>query len=264
MILDVLLAATRARLTARMAALPAGLLHDRLQDLEPPRCLLSTLAQPGVSIIAEVKRASPSRGALNLSLDPERLALDYARGGADALSVLTEETHFHGSLDDLVAVRRALDGAKAALPLLRKDFVVDRYQLMEARLAGADAALLIVAALDDALLADLFQAACDLALTPLIEVHDRAELEHALALDPPLIGINNRDLRDFSVSLETTRRLRPLIPPSCLVISESGIRTPEQMRALAEMGVDAVLVGESLVTAPDPAAALRALKEAGR
>lgn len=264
MILDALLAATRERLEARKVALPEGLLRERLQGLAPPRGLLAALAEPGVSIIAEVKRASPSRGALNLDLEPERLALDYARGGADALSVLTEETHFRGSLPDLEAVRRALDGAGAPLPLLRKDFILDRYQLVEARLAGADAALLIVAALDDAQLAALFQAALDLALTPLVEVHDRAELRRALVLEPPLIGINNRDLRDFTVSLETTRRLRPLIPPNCRVVSESGIRAPEQMRALAEMGVDAALIGESLVTAPDPAALLRALKEAGR
>lgn len=264
MILDALLTTTRERLAVRQAALPEGLLRERLQGLPPPRGLLAALAQPGVSIIAEVKRASPSRGVLNLGLDPDRLALDYACGGADALSVLTEETHFRGSLDDLVAVRHALDSAGASLPLLRKDFIVDRYQLVEARLAGADAALLIVAALDDAQLADLFQAACDLALTPLVEVHDHAELQRALALDPSLIGINNRDLRDFSVSLEATRRLRPLIPPPCRVVSESGIHAPEQMRALAEMGVDAALIGESLVTAPDPAAALRALKEAGR
>jgi indole-3-glycerol phosphate synthase len=264
MILDTLVAATRVRLAERMVALPEDVLRERVHGMAPPRGLLSRLAQPGVSIIAEVKRASPSRGALNMGLAPGRLALDYARGGADALSVLTEETRFFGSLNDLVAVRQALDGAGASLPLLRKDFIVDRYQLLEARLAGADAVLLIISALDDTLLADLYQGALDLGLTPLVEVHDGAELHRALALNPALIGINNRDLRDFSVSLETTRRLRPLIPSPCLVVSESGIHAPEQMRELAELRVDAALIGESLVTASDPVAILRALKEAGR
>lgn len=264
MILDTLLAATRQRLAERKAALPEDVLRGRLVGLAPPRALLQRLAQPGVSIIAEVKRASPSRGALNMGLEPGSLALDYARGGADALSVLTEETRFHGSLADLAAVRSALDGAGQALPLLRKDFIVDAYQLLEARLAGADAVLLIVAALDDATLARLHQEALDLGLTPLIEVHHADELPRALALAPALVGINNRDLRDFSVSLDTTRRLRPLIPRPCLVVSESGIHAPEQMRALAALEVDAALIGESLVTASDPVATLRALKEAGR
>ena len=263
MILDTLVATTRERLAVRKAALPEDVLRARVQRVAPPRDFLQSLAQPGVAIIAEIKRASPSRGMLNTALEPRSLALDYARGGADALSILTEETRFHGSLTDLILARQALDAAGYALPILRKDFILDPYQLLEARVAGADAILLIVAALDDATLTNLHAQALDLGMTPLIEVHTRDELHRALALKPRVIGINNRDLRDFTVSLEVTRTLRPLIPPSYLVVSESGIHSPEEMRLLASWGVDAALIGESLVTAPDPVAQLRALKEAG-
>lgn len=262
MILDDLVSATRERLAVRKALVPEGALRERLRAMGEPRDFAHCLARPGVSIIAEIKRASPSRGALNMTLEPNQLAVEYAQGGADALSVLTEETRFCGSLTDLILVRQALDAAGYALPILRKDFIIDFYQLLEARAAGADAVLLIVAALDGESLAALYAQSLDLGLTPLVEVHTRAELERALALRPRVIGINNRDLRDFSISLETTHLLRPLVPPSCLVVSESGIRTPAEMNRLASWRVDAALIGESLVTAPSAAAHLRALKEA--
>lgn len=264
MILDTLLAETRVRIEQSRATIPAEALREVLAACPPPRDLLAAIKRPGVAIIAEVKRASPSKGALNLGLDPAQLALAYASGGADATSILTEPGRFKGQLTDLTVARRALDRAGCPRPLLRKDFILDPYQLLEARAAGADAVLLIVAALDDATLGQLMDAALSLGLTPLIEVHNREELARTLALRPPLIGVNNRNLANFTVDLAATRDLRPLIPPGCLVVSESGIHEPEQMRELARLGVDAALIGEALVTAPDPVAKLRALAEAGR
>lgn len=262
MILNDLVASTRERLAARQSIVPASALWRRIRVAKPTRDFAQRLAGPGMAIIAEIKRASPSRGVLNRTLEPGSLAVRYAQGGAEALSVLTEETRFYGSLTDLILARQALDAAGYDLPILRKDFIVDPYQLLEARAAGADAVLLIAAVLEGEALASLYAQALDLGLTPLVEVHTREELERALALRPRVIGINNRNLGDFSISLETTRLLRPLVPPPCLVVSESGIHSPEEMRLLAAWGVNAVLIGESLVTAPDPTAHLRALKEA--
>lgn len=270
MILDDLVAAARAALERRRAALPEAALRERLVGL-PATLDLAGRLEPaasghanGLAVIAEVKRASPSRGALNAALDPATTAVAYARAGAAAVSVLTEESRFRGSLADLTAAREGLRSAGLAATLLRKDFIVDPYQLVEARLAGADAALLIAAILDDAALERLLRETLELGLTPLVEVHDEGELRRVLSLRPPVIGINNRNLADFTVSLDTTRRLRPLIPPEIVVVSESGISTPEQMAELRRLGVDAVLVGEALVTAPDPAARLAELVEGGR
>ncbi len=264
MIIDDLVAAGRAALEKRKAALPDAALRERLVGLPAAIDMAGRLRAPGVSIVAEVKRASPSRGDLNAALDPAALAVSYARSGAAAISVLTEESHFRGSLVDLEAARIGLRGAGLDIPLLRKDFIVDPYQLVEARVAGADAALLIAAVLADGALDRLLREATDLGLTPLVEVHDEAELRRVLPLRPLLIGINNRKLADFTVDLGTTRRLRPLIPPGTIVVSESGISTPAQMAELARLGVDAALIGEALVTAPDPAGRLAALREAGR
>jgi indole-3-glycerol phosphate synthase len=264
MILERIVHDTRQALPQRMAQVPESELERQIASRPHPLDLVAALRQPGVRLIAEIKRASPSRGALNLGLQPEEWALTYARAGADALSILTEPLHFRGRLEDLRDAGATLAAAGLPRPLLRKDFIIDRYQLLEARAAGADAALLIVAALADESLRALFQYALSLGLTPLVEVHDRQELDRALALNPPLVGINNRDLRTFQVSLEVTRALRPLIPAEIAVVSESGIRQPADMRELAAIGVDAALVGEALVTAPDPAAQIRALLEAGR
>jgi len=263
MILDRLVAHSRSALARRKAAVSEGALRERLPDLAPPLDLARHLREPGVSIIAEIKRASPSRGALNLDLDAAQLAQTYASGGAQAISVLTEESRFGGSLADLDAVRGGLAAAGMHCPILRKDFIIDPYQLLEARVHGADAALLIAAALADADLAALLGEALALGLTPLIEVHDERELARVLPLGPPIVGINNRDLSDFIVDLAVPRRLRPLIPPGVVVVSESGISEPAQMRELRALEVDAALIGGALVTAPDPVGKLRELREAG-
>jgi indole-3-glycerol phosphate synthase len=212
------------------------------------------LTRPGIGVIAEFKRRSPSAGALHQDPDLVRILGAYERGGALAVSVLTEGPNFGGSLDDLRAARGACD-----LPLLRKDFIVDSYQLHEARDAGAEAVLLIVAALDDRELASLHDSAGELGLDVLVEVHDREELLRALALGAEIIGINNRDLRDFSVDVARTERLMADVPAGMAVVSESGISTAEQLARLQERGVAAVLVGESLMRSPDPAMKLKTL-----
>lgn len=264
MILDEIVADVRVALRERKANCPQERLEEKVKGLAPTLGLEAFLGRPGVSIIAEVKRASPSRGALNMDLDPAQLAVSYASAGAQAISVLTEERHFHGRLADLADVRQALDKKDVARPLLRKDFIVEPYQLLEARAWGADAVLLIAAVLEPETLGGLMQRALALGLTPLVEVHDEEELEAVLPLDPPVLGINNRNLKDFTVDLVTTDKLVPRIPNSILVISESGIRGADQMRQLSALGVDAALIGEALVTASDPAATLRELQEAGR
>jgi indole-3-glycerol phosphate synthase len=219
-----------------------------------PHGFRAALARPGIAVIAEFKRRSPSAGVLRGEPDLAEIVGAYARGGARALSVLTEQPNFGGSLEDLRAARSLCE-----LPLLRKDFVVDDYQLLEARAAGADAVLLIVAALSDAQLASLHARAHELGLDVLVEVHDRAELDRAVELGAELIGVNNRDLRDFSVDVARTHALRGAIPAGVLVVSESGIASAAQLRELASDRVDAVLVGESLMRAADPARALEEL-----
>jgi indole-3-glycerol phosphate synthase len=213
------------------------------------------LSGPGIDVIAEFKRRSPSAGALHERPDLHEIVRAYERGGAAALSILTEGPNFDGSLEDLTAAR-----ATCALPILRKDFIVDGYQLHEARGAGADAVLLIVAALQDAELRSLHDDARALGLDVVVEVHDREELRRALSVGAEIVGINNRDLRDFSVDVERTARLMGEMPDGVIVVSESGIATAEQLEKLRLEGVAAVLVGEKLMRAPDPAAALRALK----
>jgi indole-3-glycerol phosphate synthase len=213
------------------------------------------LAGPGISVIAEFKRRSPSAGKLRESEpDIAEILSAYERGGARALSVLTEGPNFEGSLADIRAAREA-----CALPILRKDFIVDPYQLHEACLAGADAVLLIVAALEDAQLASLHELAQALGLDVLVEVHDSEELDRAKRVGARLIGVNNRDLRDFSVDVARTGRLLGEMPAGALVVSESGISAPQQLRELEQQGVAAVLVGESLMRAPDHEQALVAL-----
>lgn len=249
-----ILHSTREELVRRKRALPSEQLRQRLAESTPPRGFRAALERPGISVVAEFKRRSPSAGALRERADLAELVRAYERGGASALSVLTEEPNFAGSLEDLSAAR-----GLCMLPVLRKDFIVDEYQLLEARAAGADAVLLIVAALSDAELVALQGAARALELDVLVEVHDRDELDRALAAGAELIGVNNRDLRDFSVDLQRTMRLRAAIPGCITVVSESGIGSPEQLLELEREGVDAVLVGESLMRAAEPERALRAL-----
>ena len=206
------------------------------------------------AVIAEAKRASPSKGLLREPYDPAAIAAAYAAGGAACLSVLTDESFFQGSAADLVAARDGCD-----LPVLRKDFVVDPYQVVEGRGMGADCILLIVAALDDGSLRELHELALRLGMDVLVEVHDRAELLRAAALEPALIGINNRDLRTFETRLDTTIGLLADVPAQSIVVSESGIGTLEDVARLREYGVGAYLVGEAFMRAPDPGARVREL-----
>lgn len=229
-------------------------LEERPLYSEPRRGFARALRQAAPAVIAEIKKASPSRGVIRPDFDPIYIASRYAAGGAAAVSVLTEERHFQGSLTHLEAVREAVP-----LPLLRKDFVFDPFQIVEARAAGADAILLIAAVLDDVQLRDLLAAAEDIGLDALVEVHTAAELERVLRVGAGMIGVNNRDLRTFHTSLETALALAPLLPPEVLAVAESGIEGPDDARRLAEVGYRAFLIGESLVREPDPAAPLRAL-----
>ncbi len=206
------------------------------------------------ALIAEVKRASPSRGELNADLDPATLAHDYAHAGAAAISVLTDRRFFRGSLADLEAVRRTV-----LQPILQKDFIVNEYGIVQARAAGADAVLLIVAVLDNTELRDLLAATHGLAMNAIVEVHNEAELERALKLDARIIGVNNRNLATFAVDTSTTARLRPLVPPALIFVAESGIRTATDVQALREIGADAMLVGEALVTSGDVMAKIKEL-----
>jgi indole-3-glycerol phosphate synthase len=209
-------------------------------------------------LIAEIKHKSPSRGVLKKDFKPLTLAETYAENGAAAISVLTDEIYFGGSLEILKTIH-----AKAlGLPLLRKDFIFERYQLLEARAAGASAVLLIAAMLEDRQLVDLIAESRALSLTPFVEVHNESELERALNADALVIGINNRDLHDFSVNLETSLKLARLCPPEIVIVAESGINSTEDIQRLSEANVDAVLVGEALVTAADIASKVRSLSGA--
>jgi indole-3-glycerol phosphate synthase len=261
-VLERIVSETRAELVQRKRGVPLGALQAQVApdgtlrlDGAPGR-FHEALARPGIGVIAEFKRRSPSAGRLRENADVQAIAGAYERGGASALSVLTEGPNFEGSLADLGAAR-----AVCGLPILRKDFIVDPYQLHEARIAGADAVLLIVAALDQDELASLHELAVTLGLDVLVEVHDRRELERAARIGARLIGVNNRDLRDFTVDVQRTSRLLGDMPAGAIVVSESGIAAPEQLRELERQGVSAVLVGESLMRASDPQGALAALLE---
>jgi indole-3-glycerol phosphate synthase len=252
-----ILSETRAEVARRKreAPLPAQDAPDGTDRGGRTGAFREALAQDGIGVIAEFKRRSPSAGELRPGAELADVVDAYARGGAVALSVLTEAPNFGGSLKDLGVARAA-----CALPLLRKDFVVDEYQLHEARAAGADAILLIVAALAREELIALHARARELGLDVLVEVHDEGEVAVALAAGAEIVGVNNRDLRDFSVDVDRTERLLGSIPSSVAVVSESGIGDPAQLRRLQECGVAAVLVGETLMRAADPATALAALK----
>lgn len=254
--LDRIVADKREELAAAKRAVPRAELDTRLSGAPAARSFLDALRGPRLSLIAEVKKASPSKGLLRADFDPVDIARRYAEGGASAISVLTDDKHFQGSLGHLTAIREALpDGP----PLLRKDFIFDEYQVMEARVHGADAVLLIVAMLEQVLLELLMASVRGLGMTPLVEVHDEAEMQRAAASGAELIGINNRDLRTFDVDLATTERLRPLAPPEAVVIAESGIFTRDDMHRLEAIGVNAVLIGEALVKEPDPGAKVQEL-----
>jgi indole-3-glycerol phosphate synthase len=252
-VLERILHTTREEVARRKRELPIDQLEGGRESPAARLSIRAALSEPGIAVIAEFKRRSPSAGPLR-ERDLGELVGAYKRGGAAALSILTEGPHFGGSLEDLREARAA-----CALPILRKDFIIDPYQLHEARAAGADAVLLIVAALEEPALLDLHEQASELGLEVLVEVHDRAELARANKVGAALIGINNRDLRDFSVDVERTFALLADVPDGVAVVSESGIATAEQLRRLEERGVQAVLVGETLMRSPDAEGALREL-----
>jgi indole-3-glycerol phosphate synthase len=253
--LEALVRATRDALDRRRAAVPlADLEREAAARHEDGRPFTEALSRPGTSLIAEHKRRSPSAGEIRPGSSCDEIVAAYERGGAAALSVLTEEAHFGGSLDDLRGARAA-----TGLPILRKDFTVDPYMLYEARAAGADAVLLVVGSVEDGELADLLAGARELDLDAIVEVHEPEELDVALAIDADVIGINNRDLADFSVDVARTFDLLPDVPAGKVVVSESGIIRREQIEELEGIGVDAVLVGETVMRADDPEAAVRAL-----
>jgi indole-3-glycerol phosphate synthase len=257
-VLDEILLGVRADLAERQGRVSLEQLKDMARRAPSPLDALGALKADGVSVIAEVKRASPSKGSMAAIDDPAALAGDYAAGGARIISVLTEQRRFGGSLEDLAAVRRAV-----GVPLLRKDFVVSSYQLWEARAYGADVALLIVAALEQTVLVSLIERAASIGLLPLVEVHTDEELDRALEAGATVIGVNARDLGTLEVDRSVFTRLAPRIPDNVVKIAESGVRGPHDLLAYAAAGADAVLVGESLVTDKDPRAAVADLVTAG-
>lgn len=254
-VLDKILARKVAEIAERKAKVPLDEMKRRAQDAAHcPRDMMLALQRDQVALIAEVKRASPSKGILTADFAPVMLGVIYDQNGAAAISVLTDEDFFMGSLDYLTAVREA-----AAAPILRKDFIIDPYQVYEGRAAGADAILLIAAALSDSQLHNLHDLTAELGMSPLVEVHNEVEMERALKLNAKLIGINNRDLKTFEVDLGTTARLSPMVADDVILVAESGIRSPADVRRMGKLGADAVLVGESLVQSKDRARLVRAL-----
>ena len=257
-VLDDILVGVREDLEARQAAVHLDELKDRAAAAPPALDGAAALSGPGVAVIAEVKRSSPSKGALAAIADPAALAVDYQAGGASVISVLTEQRRFGGSLADLDAVR-----AQVEVPLLRKDFVVSSYQLLEGRAHGADLSLLIVAALEQEALVSLVERSESLGMVPLVEVHDEAELERALAAGARVVGVNARDLKTLEVDRGVFARLAPLIPDGVVKVAESGVRGPHDLLAYASSGADAVLVGEGVVTGGSPRQAVADLVAAG-
>ena len=233
----------------------AALIRQASAKIEPTRGFRAVLTQSGLSVIAEVKRRSPSKGALNADLDPAQLGVRYAAGGAACLSVLTDEAHFGGSVADLQAAR-----ASSGLPVLRKDFTVCEADVCDARLMGADCVLLIAAALSDSELERFHRLAIQLGLDVLVEIHDEAELVRAMAVGATLVGVNQRDLHTFAVDHDRARRVARAIPDTVVRVAESGVRNVADAQSLADAGFHAVLVGESLVTSDDPESAVRSLR----
>ena len=254
-----ILAARRQDVEGLRARTPLESLARAAEARHEFRDFSSALSGPGLHVIAELKQASPSRGVLRKDYRCREIAQAYEAAGAAAISVLTEESFFQGSLTDLIDARDA-----TGLPVLRKDFIVDPYQVYESAAAGADALLLIVAALSDNELRELLELARRVRIAALVEVHTEAELDRALAVDARIIGVNNRDLKTFEVRLETSFRLRARIPSSCIAVSESGIKTPEDLHRLFEAGFSAVLIGEQVIAESDPGSELAHLLEGAK
>ena len=257
MILDQIVADSIVALESRKRRYPLAGLRRKALVQPPPLDLAAALRGDDIKLIAEVKKASPSRGVIRDDFRPTAIARTYAANGAAAISVLTESKYFQGSLSHLKSVRRALRHYN--LPVLRKDFIIDLYQVHESRAYGADSLLLIVAILGAEKLAELLRCSQELGMSCLVEVHNEADLEIALKSRAGIIGINNRDLNTFTVDISTTERLRPLIPPDRIVVSESGIKDRDDMAKLRQWGINAALVGESLMSAGDVAARMREL-----
>jgi indole-3-glycerol phosphate synthase len=257
-VLDEIVAGVREDLVERQEQVPLDALKQRASRAVPALDVDARLRQPGIAVIAEVKRSSPSAGEIAPIGDPAALAVDYERGGARAISVLTERRRFNGSIDDLVAVRAAVD-----VPVLRKDFIVSAYQVWEARAHGADLLLLIVAALEQNALVSLLERTESLGMAALVEVHDEEEARRAVDAGARIIGVNARDLKTLSVDRETFARIAPLLPDSAVKVAESGVRGPHDVLAYASVGADAVLVGEGLVKQHDPRQAVADLVAAG-
>ncbi|HYC56037.1 MAG TPA: indole-3-glycerol phosphate synthase TrpC [Candidatus Binatia bacterium] len=254
MILDDILSAKREEVAAAQQRATLADLRTHALYAEPRRGFAAALARQGAgrAIIAEVKKASPSKGIIRADFDPPTHGRQYESAGARCISVLTDTRFFQGSLEDLKSVR-----AVTAIPLLRKDFTIDAYQVVEARAYGADAILLIVAALAQEELVSLSQVASEEGLDVLVEVHDEAEMRRAIDAGAALIGINNRNLRTFETSLNVTRQLVPIAPEETTLVSESGFRHPHELGQMEQLGVNAFLIGENLIKEPDPGAALR-------
>lgn len=259
MILERIIAQTRKDLAGRMRAVSQDQLIANIEEGQAPaRDFIGALMRPdAVNIIAEAKKASPSQGVIRPDFDPVAIARSYAENGAQAVSVLTEEHFFQGRLDYLTLIRRAV-----GIPLLRKDFIINSYQVYEARAAGADAFLLIAAVLDSAQLRTLIRLGTSLGMHVLVEVHTEEELVFALKAEPSIIGINNRNLNTFETTLETTLKLRPLVPDGIVTVSESGIATQDDIRRLRSCGIDAFLIGETLMRESDPGCKLTELTSA--
>ena len=257
MILEQIVADSRLELEARKRNLPLAELQRIALEQSPPLDFASALRGNCIQLIAEIKKASPSKGIIRPNFNPVEIAQTYADNGASAISVLTEEKYFQGSLNHLKDARNALGNKR--LPLLRKDFILDPYQVYESRAYGADSLLLIVAILSPEKLEKLLWLSHELSMSCLVEVHNEAEVEIALRSGARIIGINNRDLKTFTVDLTTTERLRPLIPSDRILVSESGIKDHSDMEKLKKWSVDAALVGESLMSAPDIAIKMKEL-----
>jgi len=252
--LDKIIARKREEVEQRKKVAPASYLQERIARQKPVLDFALVLKGDHIRLIAEVKQASPSRGVLSARVNPTELAQTYAESGAAAISVLTEENYFMGRIEHLAAIKEVV-----GLPLLRKDFIFDHYQVYESRAYGADALLLITAILGQGQLTDLVSLSHSLGLKCLVEVHNGDEVERAVLSEAEIIGINNRDLNTFTVDINTTRRLRPLVPKEKIVVSESGIKSRKDVEKLRKWGVDAVLVGEALVTAGDVRAKMKEL-----
>jgi indole-3-glycerol phosphate synthase len=251
-ILDQIVAAKRTEIERLKAAIPEAELRARLPDAPPVRDFFTPLAATGpIKLIAEVKKASPSAGVIRADFDPVVIAKTFEAHGATCISVLTDEPYFQGRLEYLAQIRTAV-----SIPLLRKDFILDEHQLVEARVAGADAVLLIAECLDDCNLRKLFNAACDLGMTPLVELYDPENLQRVFDAGATLIGVNNRNLHTFEVNLAHTIELRNRVPDKCVLVAESGIKTRADVERLEAAGVDAILVGESLTREADIGAAV--------